>query len=409
MIPYSQAMKKYLNEFKTYVENCKERYVGDLADPINRQRMIMVLAALVIVMQGGFLFAAHSQIQWRSEQLHQELVHVHNQYALMHPYASIEVMPSSKSSYQEKHSSWSSSYPLELQGQDSASDGLVKAHEQQSQRRLQILQHELRQMQEQNEAALLQNSDTIRETIDVVSHDIMQALLSLQQNTTIQYEFRKKHQNDGLYYNSIPLLVALLMIAGGWFLEKRQEQEWNATLESSKERERRYKNELEEMRQSKMRIEKEKEYLILKMQDLEVDVRKWKTDCAALKQQNKKLKEISGPVELTELRREFAKMKNVIKALENENTKLKEGDVKQWEAELKKAQEENQKLREFTGPAEMEDLRREYAKLKCDIKELESKNAILMHDNKKVKLERNKKVKNKNRGFTGLDFSFKSL
>jgi hypothetical protein len=247
------------------------------------------------------------------------------------------------------------------------------------------------------------NTEDIRMAIDAISQDITETLRILFLNSTEELELRSlKNKGDSLFQN-VPLLAALAMIAGGWILQGRKDQQWNTRIESVKELEKSHNKEIHDLRQLNIRIEKEKEYLILKMEDLENNTQKWYNGYSALKQENKKLRDMHGPGEINELRREFSKLRSESKDIQKENVMLKEASVQKWETiELIKLRQENKKLKDFSGPTEMMDLRREFAKVKCDMKDIEMKNSKLMEENKKLKLQKKEK-------FPVKRFSFKSL
>jgi hypothetical protein len=365
-------------KLKKYVEGWKDQYVGDLNDGNNRQKVLLCLASLLVVIQGMFLFAAHLQ----STQLHHEILGFRDENPLMFSSVGLSTVPRLGGDHDDDNDS-----------------NLLLAHDQQSQKRAQILHQELKQMYEQHEAVVSKNTADIREAMDIISQDIAETLSGLYLNSTAEFELRGTRKAG----DNVPLLVALVIIAGGWILQGRKDQQWNSKIDSVKELEALQKKELEDMRQLNIRIEKEKEYLILKMEDLEKNTEKWHNGYNALKQENKKLRDVSGPGEINELRREFSKLRVEMNNLRKENETLREGNLHKLELlELKKLRQENQKLKEFTGPTEMMDLRREYAKLKCDVKDIETKNSKLMEENKKLKLQKKEK-------FPVKRFSFKSL
>jgi hypothetical protein len=90
--------------------------------------------------------------------------------------------------------------------------------------------------------------------------------------------------------------------------------------------------------------------------------------------------------------------------IQAENKQLREyADAQRWETDLKRLQQENQSLREFSGPTDMADLRREYAKIKSDLKDAELKNVKLNGEIKRLKFDKEKHIKSKQ------VWSFKSL
>ena len=103
-------------------------------------------------------------------------------------------------------------------------------------------------------------------------------------------------------------------------------------------------------------------------------------------------------------RKESEPRETECKQIRIENKRLKEyADTQRWEKELKRLQHENRKLREFSGPTELTDMRREYAKVKSELKDMELQNMKLHGEVKRLKLDKEKKMKAKQR------WSFKSL
>ena len=295
-------------KLKKSVEGWKDQYVGDLNDGNNRQKLLLCLASLLVVLQGMFLFAAHLQ----SKHLHDEILGFHHENPLM--FSSIDL-----------------STVATLGGDHNDEDNnLLLAHDQQSQKRAQILHQEFKQMYEQHEAIVSQNTVNIHDAIDAMSQDIVETLRGLYQNSTAEFQLHGTRKAGDSLFDNAPLLVALMIIAGGWIVQGRKDQQWNAKIDSIKELEDLQKKELDDMRQLNIRIEKEKEYLILKMEDLEKNTEKWHNGYNTVKQENKKLRDISGPGEVNELRREFAKLRVEIKNLQKENVTLREGNLKEY-------------------------------------------------------------------------------
>lgn len=349
---------------------------GFLGDPNTRHGWMMTLAAILVVMQGGFLFLAHQQSQQGSWQLHQDMLHFQ-----MKQQQAVETSKNLLMHFQNENRS-----VADAQLDDSSMSsllmlgggGILAAQDDTTTTRLQeLLQKELMPLYERQEMA----TEKIRGALEHTSEE-MQNLFLLQSNSTVEEELRKQQQIDRI----VPILIAVLIIVGGWIIERRLKNDWKDTLEMLKEREIKFKADLEETHKSNVQLEKENQNLkqlletsresvpyslFEKIQQLETSTQKWETEYKHIKAENKRLKEYA--------------------------------DAQRWEKEIKRLQQENQNLREFSGPTELADMRREYAKVKSELKDMELQNMKMHGEMKRLKIDKGKEMKTKQR------WSFKSL
>jgi DNA repair exonuclease SbcCD ATPase subunit len=352
------------------------KFASDVNDPNTRQGWMMTFAAIMVVMQGGFLFLAHHQSQQGSWQLHQDMLQFQmKQRQAVETSKNVLMQFSNKSiSVTESELDNPSLSTLLMLG----GGGILSAQDEMATTRLQkLLQQELVPLYERQEKA----TEKIRGALEHTSKE-MQNLFLLQSSSNVEEELRRQQQVDRV----VPIFIAVLIIVGGWIMERRLKNDWKDTLEVLKEREQNIKTDLEETQKSNAQLEKENENLkqlletsresvpyslFEKLQNLETSTKKWETDYKQIKTENKRLKEYT--------------------------------DVQRWEKELKRLQQENQTLREFSGPTELADMRREYAKVKSELKDMELQNMKLHGEVKRLKIDKDKKIKAKQR------WSFKSL
>lgn len=332
------------------------------------------MAAILIVIQAIFLFASHRQSQQEAWLLRQDLLLFQQQQQ--------QAVDVSKNMLLSNHG----------KAQDASMDddnslaslmmigggGILAAQDELRSAKLQeLLQVQL--------LPLYQRQDTSTEQIQQAlqqARQEMKKLSQLQSSSTVEDTLRQQEQMDRI----VPIVIAVLIMVGGWIVERRLKYDWKDTLEMLRERELKFKADLEVSLKSNAQLQKDNDNLkqllktsresvpyslFEKLQSLESGAKTWESDYKQIKAENKRLKEYA--------------------------------DAQRWEKELKRLQEENQKLREFSGPTELADMRREYAKVKNELKDMELKNMKLNGEVKRMKLDKDKTIKAKQR------WSFKGL
>ncbi|KAG7370714.1 hypothetical protein IV203_019284 [Nitzschia inconspicua] len=346
-------------------------FIGDIANPNTRQGWLMILAAVLIVVQSGFLFASHRQSQHGAALLRKDILEFQKQQQ-----QAVEVSKDTLLMLynKEQNASVDELSSLLMVG----GGGILAAQDQLSISRLQeLLQTELLPLYQRQDTT----TERIQEALQQNSRDI-QKLAALQSTSTVEDTLRQQEQMDRL----VPIIIAVLIMVGGWIMERRLKNDWKDTLEMLKDQERKFKAELVESQQTNAQLQRENENL------------------KQLLETSRESIPYSLFEKLQTLENGARERENDYQQIKSENVRLKEyADSKGWEKELKRLQTENQQLREFSGPSELADMRREYAKVKSELKEMELNNIKLSGELKRLKLDKDKKTKVKQR------WSFKSL